>query len=94
MNRKKTNAIGAGTKNLSVNVPEDVQSQLKEKAAKRGITISVFVRQLLMRAVDRKIQRLADQSGMPVSEYIDRVLDDAIAEKVTYRVERSNKRVS
>jgi predicted DNA-binding protein len=46
-----TNPLGEGTKNLSVNMPEKMKSDLETLASKSGLTLGAYVRAILQEAV-------------------------------------------
>lgn len=47
-----TNPIPPGTKNLSVNIPDALHADLKRLALDSGITVSKYVRKILILARD------------------------------------------
>ncbi len=55
MTKKKTRTrpIGKGTRNISLNMPEQLRNDLVALAQASGMTLSAYLRMILTRAVER-----------------------------------------
>jgi hypothetical protein len=64
-----TNPIGKGTKNVSVNMPEDLQRSLAKLAEASGVTLSAYIKAVLAEAAldGARIKTKIDRDPPPKS---------------------------
>lgn len=65
-----TNPLGKGTKNVSVNMTEELRDSVAALAEASGLTLSAYVKAVLSEAVadGAKINMKVDRSQLPKSE--------------------------
>lgn len=49
-----TNPVGPGTKNVAVNMPQEMADRLKKWADREGINVSILVRGIIRHAMENK----------------------------------------